>query len=453
MAKIHELRQRKADLVAKCRTLNDTAETEERDLSAEEEKEFAEAQAAIGTLNAKIAREESLMDQERSLEGIDVEEPADRVAATPKAGTKAAEEKRFQSFGEQLIAIAHADGKHTHRSEWDSRLADLWSPGRGYQAASDASGANEAVPSDGGFAVQTDFVSGIMEMAHDQGDVMSRVRRIPISANSNGVKLLGVDETSRVDGSRWGGVQGYWANEAATVTATRPKYREIDLKLNKLMALGYSTEELLQDASALESVMMRAFAEEIVFKTEDAIVNGDGAGKPLGWVNSGALISVAPESGQAAATIRTENILNMWTRMPARSRRNAVWFINQDCETQLFTLTLGSGTAVVLLYMPGGTAMNNGSHGTLMGRPVIPIEYCATLGTAGDIMLVDPSQYLMIDKNGVQQASSMHVRFLYDEMTFRVTYRLDGQPAWRTALTPKNGATTQSPFVSLATRS
>jgi HK97 family phage major capsid protein len=446
MAKIHDLRQRKAELVEQCRELND-----KDDLAAADQASLDTKMAEIGAVNAKIKREESLMEEERSLVGVDIDEPASRIAPTPN---KAADEKRFMSLGEQLQAIAFADTKHTKREEWDPRLYDLFVPGRGFQAASDASGANESVPSDGGFAVQTDFAAGILEMSHDMGDVMSRVRRIPISANSNALKVLGVDETSRADGSRWGGVQGYWANEAATVTATRPKYREIELSLKKLMALGYATEELLQDASALESVMMQAFAEEISFKTEDAIVNGDGSGKPLGFLNSGALVTVAAESGQAAGTIRVENIVNMMARLPVRSIRNSVWYINQDCLPQLWQMTIGSGTAVSLLYQPPGlnAISANAPYGTLMGRPVVPIEYCATLGTVGDIMLVDPTQYLMIDKNGVQSAASMHVRFLYDEMTFRVTYRLDGQPGWRVALTPKNGTNTQSPYVALATR-
>jgi HK97 family phage major capsid protein len=284
------------------------------------------------------------------------------------------------------------------------------------------------------------------------GEVVSRVRRVPISTNANSIKLPAVDETSRVDGSRWGGVRAYWANEADTVTASRPKFRTIDLTLEKLMAIGYATEELLQDASALESVMMQAFAEEMSFKAEDAIINGDGSGKPLGVLNSGAVVSVAAESGQAVSTVVTQNILNMWSRLPIRARRSAVWYINQDVEKQLYALTLGSGTAVVLLYTPPGVNGNNSPYGLLMGRPVIPVEYCATLGTAGDIILMDPQSYVMADKGGVAAAQSMHVRFLYDEMTFRFTYRLDGQPIWRTALTPFKGANTLSPYITLAAR-
>jgi len=89
----------------------------------------------------------------------------------------------------------------------------------------------------------------------------------------------------------------------------------------------------------------------------------------------------------------------------------------------------------------------------MLGKPVIPVEHCATLGTPGDIILADLSQYVMSDKGAPQAASSIHVRFLNDETTFRFIYRVDGQPTWKKALTPKNGTNTQAPFIALATRS
>ena len=83
---------------------------------------------------------------------------------------------------------------------------------------------------------------------------------------------------------------------------------------------------------------------------------------------------------------------------------------------------------------------------------MIPGEYTQTLGTQGDILLVDLSQYLLVDKGGVEAAQSMHVRFLNDEMTYRFIYRVDGQPIWNAALTPFKGTNTLSPYVTLDAR-
>lgn len=349
----------------------------------------------------------------------------------------------FKSFGEQLKAIANAGMNKDLTGSTDSRLV-----------FAKAAGANETVPSEGGFLVQTDFSTRLLNLAHETGEIMRRVTNIPISSNSNSLKLPTIDETSRARGSRWGGVRAYWLAEGEQKIDSKPRFGEISLGLNKLAALGYATDELLQDSTALETIMLRAFAEEIRFEVEDAIINGNGAGKPLGILNSGAVITMTPESGQAAGTITFANLVGMLDRLPTRSRRNAVWLVaDSGVETSLYSITLPGGGGHPIYLPPGqiGTP-GNAMFGTLLGRPVIPVEYLPALGTIGDIMLVDLSEYLTIDKGGIQSAESMHVRFIYDEMTFRMVYRIDGKPAWRTAVTTANGATTKSPFVALASR-
>ena len=89
---------------------------------------------------------------------------------------------------------------------------------------------------------------------------------------------------------------------------------------------------------------------------------------------------------------------------------------------------------------------------TLFGKPVIPIEQAATLGTVGDIILADLQSYLVAEKGGIETASSIHVRFLFDESLLRMVYRLDAQPIYASALTAYKGTDTLSPFVVLATR-
>ena len=280
---------------------------------------------------------------------------------------------------------------------------------------------------------------------------MGRVNKIPISANANGLKIPGVDETSRATGSRWGGVSSAWAAEGTGGTESRPKFRMIEFDLKKLISKMTVTDELLQDSTALTAIAGQAFSEEVMFMTEDSIFEGTGSGQPLGVIASAARVTVAKETGQAAATIVKENIDKMWSRCWGRSRKNAVWFINQLCEPQLFSLNMAVGTGGAPVYLPPG-GYSAAPFATLMGRPVVPIEYASAVGTEGDISLMDLSQYTMIDKNGVQAASSMHVAFDTDETRFRITYRLDGRPMWAAPLTPFKGGSTLSPFVTLAAR-
>jgi HK97 family phage major capsid protein len=345
--------------------------------------------------------------------------------------------KHFGAFGDQLKAIAnyYLSKGVSH----DNRLVRA------------PTGAGEVDPTGGGFLVQTDFQDAIFMIAHDMGKLLPRVNKIPISANANGLKINAVDETSRATGSRWGGVQSYWVNEGDTVSKTKPKFRRVEFDLHKLFSLMYITDELLQDSTALTSIMGQAFSEEIMFMTEDAIFEGSGAGLPLGIMNSPALIQVAKQQGQATQTIVKENIDAMWSRCYGRSRDNAVWLVNQLVEPQLNQLNQAVGTGGQLVYLPpGGTSA--APYATLYGKPILTTEYSNAVGTPGDIMLADLSQYTLVDKGGVQAATSMHIAFLTDEMVFRITYRVDGKPMWYAPLTPFKGGASLSPFVALATR-
>lgn len=433
MSNIKALRQREAESKKKLRAMLDKAAAENRGLNKAEQDAYDQELEALGVTTKTLEREGQLLEMERRTEPVDdPNEEAARRAGDP------GQKRGFASLGEQLLAVMRYE--RTKGTVRDPRLF------------AGPAGADEIAPSEGGFLVQKDFSAELLTRMYSTGDIVSRCRKIPISGNANGVKINAIDEDSRADGSRWGGVLAYWVNEAASLTSSKPKFRRVELQLQKLIALCYATDELLEDAAALESVIQQSFAEEMTFKVEDAIINGTGAGQPLGILNSGALIQQAKDAGDSGAVLTTKDVLAMWNRLWPRSRPSAVWLADVSIEPQLYQLVLGAPSlGQILLYTPPG---NNGNQtGMLMGRPVIFHEHGAVLGTPGDIVLADLSQYVVIDKNGVRQDYSIHVNFLTDEGVFRFVYRVDGQVWWKKPLTPKSGGSTLSPFISLATRS
>lgn len=433
MTNVNNLKKDRAAEMDAMDALLQRAETDNnRALNDEEIKEFDAHEARCNELTETIERAERAFQRSAAVDRTIITSPQQQVVQPPEGG--------FRSFGEFLQAVAAAS---TPGRNIDPRLVEMR-----------ATGASEAVGSEGGFLVTTDLAAELIQVAHRTSQVVSKCRRIPISSGANGVKLNAIAETSRADGSRWGGVQAYWIAEAASKgTGTKPAFRQIELNLKKLIGLFYATDELLQDAAALETVARQAFAEEFAFKLDDAVVNGLGAGVPLGYMAAGCLISVAKETGQLAKTIVVDNIVKMYCRMYPGGVANAVWFVNQNVFPQLYTMGITVGTGGSPIYLPPG-GLSGSPYSTLLGRPVIPIEHCQTLGTAGDIAFCDMSQMLVADKGGVQTASSIHVNFKYDETVFRFVYRFDSQPAWASALTPYKGtaADTTGPFVVLATR-
>lgn len=441
MKTITQYREEIKALMAKIDDIEAQAIAESRDLTEAELSLQNEIMDAVNDLKKTV---ETLERRERLSAAL--EAPVAKPATDPKptsqkaVGIEVRDKDKFKSLGQQMAAVMRAG---MPGGTVDPRLINI-------QAAT---GLGETIPSDGGFLVQQDFSSELLQQVFETGILASRCRRVTISANANSIKMNGVDETSRAS-TRSGGILAYWKDEAALKVASKPTFRQIELNLHKLIGLCYATDELLADAVALEGFIRQAFISEFGFRIDDAIINGSGAGQPLGILNAGCLVSVAKEAGQAAATVVTENVVNMYSRLFASSRPNSVWLINQNVEPQLFTMSLAVGTGGSAVYMPAG-GLSASPYATLFGRPVIAIEQCQTLGTQGDIIFADlPGGYIIAEKGGVQSDMSIHVQFLYDESVFRFVLRIDGQPVRAAALTPyKGGATsTQSHFIVLDDR-
>jgi len=425
---------------------------EKEKLSDEEAKELTglmsqlkgvEAQIDADVVAAQLAADEKAAAQKAIDDQVaeqvakimaEKEPPVKNPGTDTKVGvTKDEADQPFPTGGEFFQAVKNAA---LHPAYEDVRLKSL---------SMKATGLSENVPADGGYLVQPQVAGGIIERMYDIGDILSRVSSDPIGPNSNSMLYNAVDETSRADGSRWGGVLGYWLAEAGTKTKSKPTFRQMELKLKKVAALCYATDELLADATALESWLARTVPEELRFQVESAFYRGNGVGKPLGIMNSPCLVS--PLRAGANLVDQTD-IAEMWSRR-WQGVDDYVWLANASVFPQLINLTVGN--------FPFLLPVNGGGQGdpafSLYGKPYIESEYTYALGTTGDIMLASLSQYQTINKGGVQAASSIHVQFLTDETVFRFVYRTDGQPLWNSALTPYDGGDTKSPFVVLATAS
>ncbi len=315
-------------------------------------------------------------------------------------------------------------------------------------------GMSEGIGADGGFAVIPEFSQNIFTRVYENS-LFEMTDNYSVAGNT--MTFPRNAEVSRTDGNREGGLLAYWPGEGGSITASKPTVSQFNLKLKKVAVVCYLTDELIQDAGqSLEAYVTRKVGNEFNFQIGNAVFAGQGTARPQGLLYSKATIQVAKENGQATKTIVAANIMNMWRRLYAGSWDKAVWFINQNCLTMagLLGMTIGVGTGGAVVFMPPG-GLSNSPYFTLMGRPVMPLEFCPALGTPGDITLADMSHYCTISKGGVVQAQSIHVEFLTDQLALRFTMRVDGETWENAPVVPYQGDATndtQSSFVTLATR-
>mgnify|MGYP000962574509 CR=1 FL=1 len=417
---VRDLLEKRSSIIVEMRSITNNPAGSGGDISDEQEKRFTELMGELSSLEKRIERQQILDNAERSMTGEPISgKPSSAVPELRKMG------------------------------EWLQHVRAVGDPGSGLSTR--AAGQNESTPSEGGFLVSNEFSTSLLGDVFGTSQIAPLVRRMTISTGANGIDLPMIDETSRVDGSRHGGAAANWVGEGSQITSSKVKFRNVAMKLKKLASVYYCTDELLEDAPLLAAALRSFYASEIAFSLDDAIVNGTGAGMPLGILNSSALVTVSKEAGQVADSIAYENLVKMWSRLWPRGRTNAVWLTGPGVETQLYQLTLTIGTAGQPVFLPSGGA-SMAPFASLFGRPIIPCEQCPKLGDKGDILLIDPSQYLLVDKGSINEASSIGVRFEYAETAFRAVYRCDGAPTWASAVTQHSSTDTVSPFVCIEAR-
>ncbi len=391
------------------------------------------AEKFIATDGTKTEKEEAVKHEEQMAELVKQvkEELAAENKKKPPIGTQQEGSSGFKSLGEFAQCVTQGTSNPQLMSYCKS------------------TGMNIAINADGGFLIPAEFSTALLTAMAQAGQLAPKCTNFPVN---NNLALPFVNITTQA--TSWtGGCTVYKPAEGVAKTESLPQLAKAELHLHKMSAVVYCTDELLSDSPiALETFLTTMVSTEFALTKDEDIVNGSGAGEALGLMQAPCLISVTKETDQDADTIVTPNVLKMASRMYAPSLRKAVWLIAQDAMPQIATLTIDVGTGGASVFIAD---LKNPLGATLLGRPIIWSPHCQTIGTTGDIILADFSQYITLTKAGMagmETATSIHLKFIEDETIFRFVTRFDGQPWWASDITPKHGNNTVSPFVCTASR-
>ena len=278
----------------------------------------------------------------------------------------------------------------------------------------------------GGYAIPVDAARAIL--MPETGALLPYCRELPVTRGGS----IGLPLDSATPYGDSNGIVAAWESEGVQLAQQKPKLKLAQFDLKKLVALVPATDQLLDDSDALAAWLPLALQTAATFKVNDAIINGTGAGVPLGIRNSGALITVAKDGSQAAGTIVDANIAAMIDR--ALTPMDSTWVANPSCYAQMVNLS----------------GFDSASR-TLAGLPILLTDACPAPGTTGDLVLADMRYYIAASKTP-QLNQSMHLWFDQDVTAFRLSFRMDGMPALGAPVTPPNASASKSHFVTVATR-
>lgn len=414
-------------------------------------------------MSSRLTKEElDLVKKAREIVDRDANAPASKAQPLPAVARDPAEDGKrgFRNHTDFLTSVFKAcvnPGK-----AMDPRLVPLFGDNARAMRDGESDTVRKAVGSDearaisdpyGGFLIPFSFLPEPLRVEPEPDPIGGRTRTVPMNAPM--VKL-----NARVDKNHTSSVSGGLTvtrrPETVAGTASQQQYEQISLECHELFGLAYATESLLRDSPvSFTSLLAAGFNDQFNYALIKERLYGTGVGEYLGICTAldsaslGPTVSVAKETGQAAATIVYENLTKMRSRCWGYDK--AVWIANHDTYPQLASLNQAVGT--------GGTAMiwqpsaREGAPDMLLGRPIYFSEYAKPVGTQGDIILANWNEYLEGTYQPMQSEESIHVRFVNNERAFKFYVRNAGMPWWRTALTPAYSTAKLSPFVLLDARS
>lgn len=464
-----------ADIQEKMEAIHNAADADQDGILTDEQ------QAEWDTLKAKREKVRQAEARAKELHEAKLREPAARKlgviggAGITDVKTRAEDDPRrgFHSHNEFIGCVLAAAGLRNREDVADERLRMLavgnggdkssseiafmlpraWTP-RGLQATvgSDEQGGYDY--GRGGAAVPVTFLPGMLQLGFEGDPTVGRTRGVPMETPI--VSLL-----ARVDKDHSSSVSGGFTvtrrPETVDITASRTEMERVKLEASGLFGLAYATEELLTDSPmSFIAIIDAGFRDQFAHHLLNEKLRGMGGDQYLGILTALAGSSLGPTiaiTRDTSSDVKANDVVAMRARCWGYG--NAIWIANHDCYPSVSKLahviTDGGATPVgagaITLYQ---TSLREDRPDMLLGRPIFYSEYASTLGSAGDLVLGNWSEFLEGLYQPLQSAESVHVRFVQHERTFKFWVRNAGAPWWRSALTPFQSTSTLSPFVVIA---
>lgn len=295
--------------------------------------------------------------------------------------------------------------------------------------------ASSGVASEGGYSVPSSYSSIYWDRSLESEIVRPRAQVWKMTSEERMVPMFSSENTST-------GIYGFvsqWLSELGTATVQTPELRGLKLKANKLGLYTAMSREIAQDGLDFPRQCENALTKALGWSLDDAFLNGNGIGQPVGVLNAACKIVVDPESAQVNNTIIRQNLVKMFARLTPGSFPNAIWLANQTCLVSLLMLKDDAGNPLWEFGKP------------LFGLPVIITEKLPAVGNQGDIALCDLGAYTIGMRQEIAIDTSNAPGWTKDQIDLRGIIRVTGTPIFSKPITQKNGDTV-SPFVLLGDR-
>lgn len=264
--------------------------------------------------------------------------------------------------------------------------------------------------SEGGYLVPDEFETTLVEELEEENVFRSLAKTIKTSSGDRKIPVVASKGTAS------------WIDEEGAIVESDDSFTQVSIGAYKLGTMIKVSEELLNDSVFnLENYIAKEFARRIGAKEEDAFINGDGSGKPLGILAStgGAEVGVTTSS---ATAITADELIDLFYSLKAPYRKNAVWVLNDSTIKAIRKLKDSTGQYLWQQSLVAGTP------NTILGCPVKTSAYMPAIASgAKTIAFGDFKHYWISDRQGRSFKRLNELYAANGQVGFLGSQRVDGK--------------------------
>ena len=268
---------------------------------------------------------------------------------------------------------------------------------------------SEGVDANGGYLVPEEYDSRLIDTLTEE----NIMRKLGHTITTSGEHKINIAATKPA---------AAWIDEGGALSFGDAAFAQINLDAHKLHVAVKVTEELLYDnAFGLESYIIEQFGKALSNAEEDAFLNGDGKGKPLGLFSDKGGGEVAVTAASATA-ITADEIINLVYSLKRPYRKNAKFIMNDQTIAALRKLKDNNGA---YLWQP---SLQAGEVDRLFGYEVYTSPYVPTITAGKPVIAFGDFSYYNIGDRGTRSFAELKELYAGNGMVgFVAKERVDGK--------------------------
>lgn len=384
MNKLMELYEKRNKAVADARAFLDSKRSDNDVLSDDDSATYTKMENSIMALTKEIERESRLV-------AIDAE------MAKPTSQPILSNPTKPQIDDKSKVGVASSEYKQSMLNALRSNFRRINNV------------LQEGVDSDGGYLVPVEYDTRLIEGLTEE----NIMRKLATTIKTAAERKINIGASTPA---------AAWIDEGEALTFGDAKFDQINLDAHKLHVAVKVTEELLYDnVFNLETYIINKFAKALANAEEDAFLNGDGVGKPLGIfaTTGGGEVGVTTSS---ATTISADEVINLIYSLKRPYRKNAAFITNDQTLAILRKLKDGNGAYI---WQP---SYQVGEPDSLLGYPVYTSAYVPTVAAGNPVIAFGDYSYYNIGDRGARSFAELKELFAGNGMVgFVAKERVDGR--------------------------